>query len=196
MDRSNELEFPLYIQQKWEEACEVVFDLLNFHRYAWREMTDSKKKIIIDMAYDNVTGAGTGRNGKVDSGLMSEEAVIADGNNEKITEDHFISSRWAIRTVLDDNLNVLDDFEEFKDLFRRLQTVVHVTPAQNRDVRYHNYNGEFRIDELTKDKYIGINWWSTKTDGWVNGFPLAEEIPEWFTDSEEKYLSHKYLIRG
>ena len=179
------------MMKRSEAAVEVLFEQLNFYRYEWGGFPENKKKIIIDMAYDNVTGAGTGRNGKVDSGLMSEEAVIADGNNEKITEDHFISSRWAIRTVLDDNLNVLDDFEEFKDLFRRLQTVVHVTPAQNRDVRYHNYNGEFRIDELTKDKYNKINWWSTKTDGWVKGFPLANEIPEWFTDSEEKYL-----IRG
>jgi len=179
------------MMKRSEAAAEVLFEQLNFYRYDWGGFPENKKKIIIDMAYDNITGAGQGRNGIVDSGLMSEEATEAEVTGETITKDHFISSRWALRTVLNDNLPVLDDFEEFEALHRLLQTVVHVTSAQNRDVRYHNYNGEFRIDELTKDKYNKINWWSTKTDGWVKGFPLANEIPEWFTNSERKYL-----IRG
>ena len=173
--------------EKWEEACEVVFDLLNFHRYEWMEMTDSKKKIILDSVYDITSGAGQCRNGKVDSGLVSKEAM----EKKNRVEDHFISPRSSGRAIMDDNQHILDDFEEFKKIFRSAQTVVHITSSQNMNMRYSHHSGVIRIFQLTKDKYNEIKFWSEKTDEWVVGFPLAKEIPEWFTDFERKYL-----IRG
>lgn len=174
--------------ETWEEASELCLDMLNSHRYGWGGYTDSKKRMILDWVYDITSGAGTCRNGKVDSGLISKEAIRAN----KKTADHFISPRFRGRSIMDDNQHILDDSKKFKKTFRSSQTVIWLTKEQNMNMRYHHNNGIIRIPQLTKDKYNEIKFWSKANGGgWVKGFPLVNEIPEWYTNSERKYL-----IRG
>ena len=105
-----------------------------------------------------------------------------------------LSQRWG-----QTRKGFLDDFEEFKKIFRWCQSTIRVTSAQNNQVKYINEgDGAIYVKELTIDKYDKLFSSGDEEDGdydkwhdgegWSNEFPLKHTIPEWFTEFEKTLL--------
>jgi len=182
----------VYVGDKWEKAAAMVFKEMNYYRDLWHDtMDDEEKQIICSMYYDFVA-----RNGSDVHRTISKSAMKL---KKLPTPDHWTCPRLVARAIMEANQWILDDFEEFKKIFRWCQSTIRVTSAQNNQVKYINEgDGVIYVKELTIDKYDKLFSSDAEEDsdydkwhdgeGWSNEFPLKHTIPEWFTEFEKTLL--------
>ena len=131
------------------------------------------------------------------SGYISRDAMSA--KKDSTTRDHFLSARLIFRALMDQNREILKDFDKFVDLIRTCQTTVEVTRDQN-----NTYAIKFRMDgeipiikALTVEKYDSFGWFQEGKGfltEFVNGqsvpkkFPLKHLVPDWLTEYEKKFV--------
>ena len=92
---------------------------------------------------------------------------------------------------MDDNQEILDDFEKFEKLFRLCQSVIRITPQQNRDVMFKtDADGIPTLEQSLEDKYSEFTFWSAEKECYIQDkeFPLAHLIPEGFKVWEKRHI--------
>ena len=105
------------------------------------------------------------------------------------TKDHFQVARIALRAMMKHNREILKNEDDFLNVCQTLAKVVEVTKEQNGEVKYSWRNKVIVITQLAIQKYNSYNWineFGRKVEG---GFPLNNEIYDWYTQFEKDNLN-------
>jgi len=149
------------------------------------------RTIIAERFYGHVFAGGTN-----DSGLTTS---AAQKSKKAFCKDHWLSPRRVCMAMFEKAIWILDDYEEFKRIFRLSMSTIRMTSQENTAQKYkRDDEGEVVLSERLVDAYSEFRFMSridNEESDWhkgsyikTKGFPLAHLIPEWYTEWESEHL--------
>tara|TARA_Y100000361_G_C11147272_1_gene338815 strand:- start:1218 stop:1829 length:612 start_codon:yes stop_codon:yes gene_type:complete len=175
-------------KDKWEKHALIYYnskikyyDLYN----SWDKLDHQTKIILCEDFYNTIF-----KNRAIITGYSTMEANNALAMlNITPTKDHFQVARIALRAMMKHNREILKNEDDFLNVCQTLAKVVEVTKEQNGEVKYSWRNKVIVITQLAIQKYNSYNWineFGRKVEG---GFPLNNEIYDWYTQFEKDNLN-------
>lgn len=128
-----------------------------------------------EVAFRNYVGA---------SKYKSNDAFLG----EQTTDDHFLSPRLMIASILNCRPKILNDAVKFREILQLCSQTIKITKKQNNDVKFKNDDNKLIVKSLTIKKYDEFGPWWDNQSNYFDTFPLKDNIPDFFTEFERSLL--------
>lgn len=98
----------------------------------------------------------------IPSGFITEQALLNKRNDIQtvICKDHCYSPQFVYQMLMDNHEQYADDYDKYREMFKRLCTTIEVLPDENRmlSLLTSNRNGKYTVHVPTDRKYqhLGI----------------------------------------
>lgn len=146
------------------------------HQDEWTTLTN--KRIIEDTFYDFVHRASK------PTGYMSFEVMAYPEYGS--SKDHWFNPRILCRAIMDTNLPMLYNEQQFIEIFYTSATTVRVTKPQNQELK-RSVNKQLTIEKYDKYGWYFNNYGVAAEPG--KGFPLKHVVPVFYTTYEQTLLT-------